>query len=151
MMDFDNFLENFTLSNSDIFNKANYPKNKKIFKEKILTKIRDLIFEEDESNLEYLLVIANHDGLDSDYSDLISKLLQAEWHELHEDLVEYSFEIKDVKIIEFLSIVANKEFEYLDYDGTYSLAKLLYFLRKRSNIFNRYNPIIYIFFYSYTS
>lgn len=57
------------------------------------------------------------------YVEILCKLLYEDWHFSHEDIVSLLQGIKSPKSIDTLYKTALTEFEYLNYDDTYALAR----------------------------
>jgi len=56
------------------------------------------------------------------FSDILRKLIEADWHFTHEDIASIFQELKLPETVECLYKAALKQFEYLEYDEFFALA-----------------------------
>jgi hypothetical protein len=74
--------------------------------------IEEVSLDRKDIMLEYLLYIAEQDGLNKSYTHIFCKLLEQNWHEWHEDIVIHLEIIKDPESIEsiYKSTFMEKDF-----------------------------------------
>lgn len=58
-----------------------------------------------------------------DYENVLSKLIEEDWHYKHEDIALILQTLKSPKSVDALYNTALREFKYLGYDDTFSLAR----------------------------
>jgi len=86
----------------------------------LLIEIQEAIRHKASEYLEMLLCICSWDGVNNRYTKLLCNLLNADWHEWHEDIVMLLDEIKDPESIDSIYEIALK---IPDFDDGRSLAK----------------------------
>ena len=96
------------------------PMNEFSLTPELLDEINTIRESKDDSLLEYVLIIASRDGLDTRYTRVLCELLKEDWHYSHEDIVMMLEEIKDPTSI---SCLYETSFEVQNYDDGKSLAK----------------------------
>ncbi|MCU0319018.1 MAG: hypothetical protein MUE88_02920 [Flavobacteriales bacterium] len=118
--DFDKFQKRFDEGPRDPLNQRDpfwslsdqYPREKKLYKERLRGMIASAISKENDRDLNKALVLASWDGLDLDYADLLKTALRLEWHYRHEDIVLYMDQLRDETFTEDLFSAANNHKEY---------------------------------------
>lgn len=82
--------------------------------------IKEAIKKEDAVLLEYVLIVADKDGLNKSYTAFLCQLLAENWHHSHEDIVMLLEKIKDPESVD---CIYNASSFVIDYDDGRSLAK----------------------------
>ena len=104
------------VSISDVF-----PQNRLFrYKKETLELLKEYVENRDGKSVSYLIAILYWDGADQDYTDLLLKLLDEDWHQSEEDIIEVLEIIKDPKSIDKLYEVA---INIPDYDEMRAIAK----------------------------
>ncbi|QMW04754.1 hypothetical protein [Spirosoma foliorum] len=75
---------------------------KKVHKAKIIALLRSNIQQKYLEGLEATLAVADLNGVDLDYSDILLELLAQKWHTRHEDIVMLLEEVEDPKSVPIL-------------------------------------------------
>ena len=79
--------------------------------------------EKNAGDVEWSLgIVGIFNLLSKDYSKILLKLLEADWHYKHEDLVNAVRQLKIPEAVNCLYGTALKRFQYLEYDDFFSLA-----------------------------
>ncbi len=86
-------------------------------------KLKDAAKSNNPDEVEKAVVVAFEAGLTKDLTESLIRLMGLEWHRRHEDIARALQELKDPSAIDVLYNTALKEFEYLDYDEFYGLAR----------------------------
>lgn len=97
-----------------------YPVGQLLFKENILSLLKECIAEQNAEELTYILIMAFKDGVDKDYTDILMRLLEENWHTEQENIVSLLEDAMDPKSIEILYETA---VNVPDYDEMRALAK----------------------------
>ncbi len=112
-----------------LFNRTDYfdnyweqfPKGKLLqFKEQTLSLLKTNVANKDENGLANTLAVICNDGADSDYTDILLKLFDEDWHTSEEDIISVLELIKDPKSVDKLYEVA---LDVPDYDDMRAIAK----------------------------
>ena len=104
------FLENFTV---------NIAENPNYFRQLL----KEAYDEKNSYDVDYLIYIGFTFNLfTEEYVEILCKLIEASWHEQHENIATLFQFLKSTKSIESLYKTAITHFEYLDYDDSYALA-----------------------------
>lgn len=122
MFDFWKFY-NGLLDRSNYFDNywEQFPKGQHLqFKKETLSLLKDNIINKNEKELATTLAIICNDGADSDYTDILLKLLDEKWHISEEDIISVLELIKDPKSVDKLFEVA---VDVPDYDDMRAIAK----------------------------
>lgn len=90
------------------------------FKEQTLALLKENVKEKDAKKLDATISVICRDGADEDYTDILLRLLDENWHTSEEDIVSVLEIIKDPKSVEKLYSVA---INVPDYDEMRALAK----------------------------
>jgi hypothetical protein len=102
----------------DYLNK--YPKSQKLYKAKILDLLNSSYVQKNHSRLRAATTVADLDGVDLDYTEILIKLLKEDWHQSHEDIVMLLDDIKDPRSVDCIYEIS---LNIPDYDDCMSLAK----------------------------
>ena len=79
--------------------------------------------EKNAEDVENALIIASMFNLISkDYTNILLKLMESDWHFIHEDIASIFQELKLPNTVDCLFNAALSRFEYLEYDDSYALA-----------------------------
>jgi hypothetical protein len=79
--------------------------------------------EKNSDDVEYLLFVGFMFNLfTQEYVDVLCNLIEAPWHQQHENIAMIFQSLKSPKTTEALYKTALTEYEYLDYDESYALA-----------------------------
>ncbi|MCB0776331.1 MAG: hypothetical protein KDB99_08420 [Chitinophagaceae bacterium] len=92
----------------------------------ILSNLYLALKEEDPELLDYTLALFFFDPgfMNSEkYVHVLSRILDCEWHFRHEDIIALLEGTKSIECVEILYNTALRNFKYLEYDNTYSLAR----------------------------
>lgn len=93
-------------------------------KEEMKNLIKEVCNQKNSENLEYLLnLLSRFYKFNKDDVEFFCILLNYNWHFLHENIVFILQQLRAPKSIETLYQTAKKEYEYLDYDDSHSLAR----------------------------
>ena len=79
------------------------------------------LFEEairnsDSEKLTFCIGASSRDGIDSDYLNFFERVILADWHEEHEDIVDIIYQFKDDRFSEALKEIALNKLKYRKYD-----------------------------------
>lgn len=101
--------------------------------------LQKTIQNKDANDVEEAVVLMYSGNFDHRlYLDELCKLLIETWHFKHEDLVELLSDLQDPSTINVLYKVAQMNFDYLNYDSTFQLArksiKALYYIGNQDSI-----------------
>ncbi|CAL2105580.1 conserved hypothetical protein [Tenacibaculum sp. 190524A02b] len=109
----------------------NFPNERLLrFKEKTYPLLLESVKTKDEGLLSDVLSVLFYDGADFDFTDVLLKILNEDWHYSHEDIVEVLDLIKDPRSIEPLYKLIIED----DEDEMKSLSKkCMYALRSINN------------------
>ena len=80
------YLGIFSTRNPDIY-WDQYPGGMQLYKKEILALLRNINAERDAEGLSHALTIAYKDGVDNDYTDVLTYLLKGNWHTEEENIV----------------------------------------------------------------
>jgi hypothetical protein len=111
------------LKRTDYFNNYwdKFPKGRQLrFKSETLSLLKKDIESRDSKRLANTLAVIHNDGADKDFTNLLLKLLDEDWHTSEEDIVSVLELIKDPSSIDKLYDVA---VNVPDYDDMRALAK----------------------------
>jgi len=88
--------------------------------------------EQNPEDVEHSLSIAFlFDLFSEEYTLVLIKLLESDWHFRHEDIVSAFQKLRLPETVNILYTTAQKQFKYLEYDDYYALAvKCIWALRK---------------------
>lgn len=101
-----------------------YGKDIITYKNEMKKLIKRVCNEKESENLEYLLNLASRFyKFSKDDVEFFCDLLSYNWHFLHENIVSILQQLRSPESIEILYQTAKKEYKYLDYDDTHSLAR----------------------------
>lgn len=93
-------------------------------KDEMKNLINEVCDEKNPEELEHLLNLSSRFyKFIKDDAEYFCNLLNYNWHFMHENIVSILQQLRCPKSIETLYQTAKKEFEYLDYDDTHSLAR----------------------------
>ena len=119
-MTVDTILEKFWETKTDPFPDYTVvnmlPAGTQKLKKQIIERLHVKIRQQDPKDLDFLLVMANRDGLDDDYKPILKALILAPWHDCHEDLVDYLRDIRDDMFTDDLYSIAITPDPYRKYD-----------------------------------
>jgi len=104
------FMKNFTV---DVTKKPEY----------VLQLLENAYDEKNATDVEHSLEIVNmFDLVSKEYSILLMKLLESDWHTAHENIVCILQKLKLPETIDCLYSTALKRLDYLEYDNFFALA-----------------------------
>ena len=89
----------------------------------IETKLKSAAQSNNPDEVESAVAAAFETGLTRDLGESLICLMGLEWHRSHEDIARALQELKDPSAVEVLYVTALKEFEYLNYDEFFGLAR----------------------------
>ncbi|TCZ64239.1 HEAT repeat domain-containing protein [Flaviaesturariibacter aridisoli] len=93
-------------------------------KRQILMMLNDAFNSKDSEEVEYSMLLGFHlNAFSPEYAPLLCKLLLADWHYKHEDIVFILQKLKNPNTVDCLYDVIFAKFSYLEYDDSYSLAR----------------------------
>ena len=92
------------------------PDGKKEYKSQIMEFFKDAILYSDSKKLTFCIGASSRDGIDSDYADFFEKIILADWHEEHEDIVDIIYQFKDNRFSNALNEIAQSKSKYRKYD-----------------------------------
>lgn len=93
-------------------------------KDEMKNLIKEVCREKKSDDLEYLLnLLSRFYKFSRDDVEFFCDLLNFNWHFMHEDVVSILQQLRSPKSIETLYQTSKKEYEYLEYDDTNSLAR----------------------------
>jgi hypothetical protein len=79
--------------------------------------------EENADDVDYLLfLVFSFNLVTADYSDLLCRLMDAEWHYKHEDIASLFQQNRFHQGVDYLYNAALTQHEYLDFDEAFALA-----------------------------
>ena len=70
------------------------------YQNELLDMFNEAVSSKDILMLDCLLIIAERDGLDDIYTEVLCSILQQEWHKSHEDIISLLEEIRDPKSVD---------------------------------------------------
>jgi hypothetical protein len=80
--------------------------------------------EKNAEDVELSLSLASmFDSISKEYSTILIKLLKADWHYKHEDIVLIFQKLKIPEAVDVIYETAMKRFKYLEYDDNFTLAR----------------------------
>jgi len=88
-----------------------------------LQKLYNAIEVKDAEQVEDALYECFVSGFSFDYVPALIELLGKSWHNRHEDVVSVLQRLKDPRAVDALYNEAHSEYEYLNYDDCYGLAR----------------------------
>jgi len=103
-----------------------FPLNFKTEPDLLLENLEQAFKRKDAKQTEYIFRILFLDELllrSNKYAPLLSDLLLADWHYIHEDVAMILREIKSPDSVKALKNAAIMKLDYLDYDDTFQLAR----------------------------
>lgn len=103
-----------------------YPVDLKNGGKSILAALEKAYEDKSGENVEYSLSLVRFDTeyyRTGRYVEVLSKLLVAPWHCMHENIASLLQGMKDPGSVDALYDAALAKFDYLDYDDTYALAR----------------------------
>jgi len=118
LREFIDAVENSSLKMKDY--KKYFIINQSLYTNEIISAIEEISMDKKEIILEYLLNIAEQDGLNKSYTHIFCKLLEQDWHDWHEDIIMHLEIIKDPDSVD---CIYNASFKTKEYDDGKSLAK----------------------------
>jgi hypothetical protein len=74
-----------------------FPGGKFQFKMETLSLVKKAVAERNSTELSYVLAIVFRDGVDEDYTEILTDLLDEKWHYLEEDIVSILEQLRDPK------------------------------------------------------
>ncbi len=87
--------------------------------EKIKKWFTEEISNKDPYNIELLLLLLFHFGIEKKFADILGPLLIEDWHTCHEDIAFYLEHSKDPSTPKYLYTASTIDFDYLDYQSDY--------------------------------
>jgi hypothetical protein len=72
---------------------------------------------------EVIFSLSVSKGFSNRLSEILCKLLQADWHYKHEDIARILQGLKDPSTVDCLYSAAELQFDYLNYDDTFGFAR----------------------------
>jgi hypothetical protein len=92
--------------------------------EYILKQLQTAFDKQDSSGVEYALLLGFlFKNFTWDFTELLNKLIQQDWHYKHEDIAYILQQLRSPSSVDALYNAALKKLEYLDYDDSYALAR----------------------------
>ena len=88
-----------------------------------LRELYDAIEAKDAEQVEIALHKCFGSSFSRDYTPALIELLGKSWHNRHEDIVSVLQGLKDPRAVDALYDEAHSEYEYLNYDDCYGLAR----------------------------
>jgi hypothetical protein len=79
--------------------------------------------EENDEDLEWTLIVGFSFGFAPKHADLLCKLVEADWHHSHENIVSALTDLRSFKAVGPLEKTAYAHYDYLDYDECFGLAR----------------------------
>jgi len=92
------------------------PDGKKKYKIQILEFFEEAIRNSDSKKLIFCIGASSRDGIDSDYINFYERVILADWHEEHEDIVDIIYQFKDNRFSSALKEIALNKSKYRKYD-----------------------------------
>lgn len=92
------------------------PKNKNVFKAQIISYIKDAVEHKNEDHLSTLILLAEQDGIDKDYHNLLCQILKMRWHGCHEDILLIIADLKDPEYLNCIEDCLEIEKDADEYD-----------------------------------
>jgi HEAT repeat protein len=86
-------IKNFTRS---------FPKGTQRYTRIIIDLLESAYDAEEADSIEFLIIAANQDGLNTEYTKVLCKLLESSWHSCHEDIAMSLESIRDPSSVESL-------------------------------------------------
>ena len=106
----DTFIRDFTV---DVTREPEY----------VLKLLEAAYLEKNSGDVEFSITIAGSFNLISkDYVSILMKLIETDWHYMHEDIASIFQTLKSSNTVDCLYRTALRRFKYLDYDDAYALA-----------------------------
>ncbi|SFM67658.1 hypothetical protein SAMN05428949_0400 [Chitinophaga sp. YR627] len=104
---------------------AHYPIDLSVEDRYILHVLQSSYQNRDEDALEYGLMLLPLDNFteSTKYVEILNKLIQADWHKMHEDIASLLNGINSPESVDALFNAAVVQYDYLSYDDTYQLAR----------------------------
>jgi len=78
---------------------------------------------ENAEGIEYAILLGYIIGFDKSHVPILCRLMMGSWHQQHENIASILQELRDPRSIDCLYYGAVMDFDYLDYDESFSLAK----------------------------
>ena len=86
------------------------------FKAQILSFFDQAIQNSDSRKLAFCIAAASQDGIDMDYVQHFEKIILAEWHQEHEEIVDIVYSFKDDRFSHALFEIAIHRSKYRKFD-----------------------------------
>ncbi|MFV0442097.1 MAG: hypothetical protein ACK5Q5_00850 [Planctomycetaceae bacterium] len=87
----------------------------------VLQLLREALRDRDKSAVECAMIAGRRFGSDASHVPVLLQLLNADWHQKHEDIVSRLGELRPMRAIDYLFHIALRRFDYLDYDDARAL------------------------------
>lgn len=115
-MDINNFIDTLNSSNWPIFKELEkIPKDKNIYKADLVARLNKILIVKDEEKLEIILLVINQDGLVNEYTPVLCRLLEMDWHGLHEDIIMMLGDLQDARSVIYIKKLITKAEQVEEY------------------------------------
>lgn len=101
-----------------------YSNGRRIDKEYCLSLLEQAVKNKDDETVEEAIIVSSTlNCFSTEFSGVLCRLLQCDWHDKHEDIARILQDLKDPSTVDCLYNAAQLHFEYLNYDDTYQFAR----------------------------
>jgi hypothetical protein len=107
---------------------ARFPSGNLFFTDRLIEILEKAYLNKTTNDLELVLAAAQRDGLTIQYTDILCKLLLADWHECHEDILMMLEDIQDPRSVDTIEKALGATYNY--YVGNDIIRKSVWALTK---------------------